>query len=331
MPAAGARSPGFKGGRRRTWGHLGRRLAPTAKADRAHRGHRPHRGFPAPGAGLRRGPARRDAGLGGALERGLRGAPCTLGRCPGKPGFMRTHKTLLAALTIGALLLGGAAPASATPSPPPAPQHDSVTGNALVDVSLPFAGTGITINATPRGSWHRFPAVRSRTLRVSPTVPPGCRAVGTRRSRELGRFRRRAHCQAGRRTSSSTTRRTCRPPRASARTAAGASTGSRTRVSASPTSNADRRRRSAQERAPSIPGSVHPASSRRRAFTGRRERGGPSLDDAHRPGSRRRLSATALRATITLEPDIEIAPTSGRSTNPSGSKTPAAIGVASEL
>jgi hypothetical protein len=48
-------------------------------------------------------------------------------------------------------------------------------------------------------------------------------------------------------------------------------------------------------------------------------------------GSRRRLSATALSATITLEPAIEMAPTSGRSTNPSGSKTPAAIGSASEL
>ena len=38
------------------------------------------------------------------------------------------------------------------------------------------------------------------------------------------------------------------------------------------------------------------------------------------------LSATALSATITLDPDMEIAPTSGRSTNPTGSNTPAAIG-----
>ena len=88
----------------------------------------------------------------GTVERGLRGAPCTLGRSPVQLGFMRTRKMLLAALTTGALLLGGAAPASATPSPPPAPQQDSVTGNALVDVSLPFAGTGITINATSDAS-----------------------------------------------------------------------------------------------------------------------------------------------------------------------------------
>jgi hypothetical protein len=34
---------------------------------------------------------------------------------------------------------------------------------------------------------------------------------------------------------------------------------------------------------------------------------------------------------MTLEPDIEIAPTSGRRMNPIGSRTPAAIGMASEL
>jgi hypothetical protein len=43
------------------------------------------------------------------------------------------------------------------------------------------------------------------------------------------------------------------------------------------------------------------------------------------------LSASALTATSTLEPDIEIAPISGRNVNPNGSKTPAAIGSASEL
>jgi hypothetical protein len=48
-------------------------------------------------------------------------------------------------------------------------------------------------------------------------------------------------------------------------------------------------------------------------------------------GSRSRLSATALSATITLEPDMEIAPTSGRRTKPSGCRTPAASGIASEL
>ena len=43
------------------------------------------------------------------------------------------------------------------------------------------------------------------------------------------------------------------------------------------------------------------------------------------------MSETALSATRTLEPDIEMAPTSGRSTKPSGSKTPAATGRASEV
>jgi hypothetical protein len=43
------------------------------------------------------------------------------------------------------------------------------------------------------------------------------------------------------------------------------------------------------------------------------------------------FSARALTATMTLEPDIEIAPTSGRSMNPIGSRTPAASGMASEL
>jgi hypothetical protein len=48
-------------------------------------------------------------------------------------------------------------------------------------------------------------------------------------------------------------------------------------------------------------------------------------------GRRSRFSAIALTATITLEPDIEIAPTSGRRTNPRGWKMPAARGMASEL
>jgi ABC-type uncharacterized transport system ATPase subunit len=46
------------------------------------------------------------------------------------------------------------------------------------------------------------------------------------------------------------------------------------------------------------------------------------------PDKGKRFSATALSATMTLEPLIEMAPTSGRSTNPSGSKTPAAMGSA---
>ena len=45
----------------------------------------------------------------------------------------------------------------------------------------------------------------------------------------------------------------------------------------------------------------------------------------------RRLSARAFTATMMLEPDIERAATSGRSVKPHGSKTPAAIGRASEL
>ncbi len=44
-----------------------------------------------------------------------------------------------------------------------------------------------------------------------------------------------------------------------------------------------------------------------------------------------RFSAIALRATSTLDPDIEIAAASGRKVTPKGSKTPAAIGSASEL
>jgi hypothetical protein len=43
------------------------------------------------------------------------------------------------------------------------------------------------------------------------------------------------------------------------------------------------------------------------------------------------LSSSAFTATSTLEPDIEIAAISGRSVSPNGSKTPAAIGRASEL
>jgi hypothetical protein len=46
-------------------------------------------------------------------------------------------------------------------------------------------------------------------------------------------------------------------------------------------------------------------------------------------GRRRRLSMTALTATMRLEPDIDRAAISGRSTRPkAGSKTPAAIGSA---
>ena len=43
-------------------------------------------------------------------------------------------------------------------------------------------------------------------------------------------------------------------------------------------------------------------------------------------GSFMRFSDTALSATMMLEPAMEMAPTSGRRTKPSGSKTPAAIG-----
>jgi hypothetical protein len=43
------------------------------------------------------------------------------------------------------------------------------------------------------------------------------------------------------------------------------------------------------------------------------------------------LSTRAFTATRTLEPDMEIAAISGRSVRPHGSKTPAAIGKASEL
>ena len=50
-----------------------------------------------------------------------------------------------------------------------------------------------------------------------------------------------------------------------------------------------------------------------------------------RRGSLRRLSAMALTATRTLEPDMEIAAISGRSVSPHLAKTPAAIGSASEL
>jgi hypothetical protein len=49
---------------------------------------------------------------------------------------------------------------------------------------------------------------------------------------------------------------------------------------------------------------------------------------AYDAGSRRRFRATALSATMMLEPAIEMAPTSGRRTKPSGSKTPAATGSA---
>jgi hypothetical protein len=47
--------------------------------------------------------------------------------------------------------------------------------------------------------------------------------------------------------------------------------------------------------------------------------------------SRSRFSASALTATMMLEPDMEMAAISGRSVKPQGSKTPAAIGRASEL
>lgn len=49
-------------------------------------------------------------------------------------------------------------------------------------------------------------------------------------------------------------------------------------------------------------------------------------------GSRRRFSSKAFIATMKLDPDIEIAAISGRSTSPNtGSKTPAAMGNATEL
>lgn len=55
---------------------------------------------------------------------------------------------------------------------------------------------------------------------------------------------------------------------------------------------------------------------------------GPGWSD----GSLRRLSMSALIATMKLEPDIDSAAISGRSTNPNaGSKTPAAIGNAMTL
>ena len=49
-------------------------------------------------------------------------------------------------------------------------------------------------------------------------------------------------------------------------------------------------------------------------------------------GKRSRFSRSAFTATNRLEPDIERAAISGRSTSPNaGSKTPAAIGIATEL
>lgn len=44
-----------------------------------------------------------------------------------------------------------------------------------------------------------------------------------------------------------------------------------------------------------------------------------------------RLRARALTATSTLDPDMEMVAISGRSVNPLGSKSPAAIGSANEL
>jgi len=50
------------------------------------------------------------------------------------------------------------------------------------------------------------------------------------------------------------------------------------------------------------------------------------------PGKRSRFSRSAFTATNRLEPDIESAAISGRSTSPNaGSKTPEAIGIATEL
>jgi hypothetical protein len=65
----------------------------------------------------------------------------------------------------------------------------------------------------------------------------------------------------------------------------------------------------------------------------------PPCEGAGRPGSGlgptasprlNRFSASAFTATRTLEPDIEIAAISGGKVKPNGSKTPAAIGRASE-
>jgi hypothetical protein len=57
----------------------------------------------------------------------------------------------------------------------------------------------------------------------------------------------------------------------------------------------------------------------------------PRGSRSHPRQVRRRLSRRALTATSTLEPDMEMAASSGRSVKPQGSKTPAAIGSASEL
>jgi len=58
----------------------------------------------------------------------------------------------------------------------------------------------------------------------------------------------------------------------------------------------------------------------------------PLLDQGvHERETFKRFKASALTATRTLDPDIEIAAISGRRVRPNGSKTPAAIGSASEL
>ena len=63
----------------------------------------------------------------------------------------------------------------------------------------------------------------------------------------------------------------------------------------------------------------------------RRSRESSSVRHAIGRGSRSRFNDTALTATMMLDPAIEMAATSGARTKPRGSKTPAAIGSASEL
>jgi hypothetical protein len=55
------------------------------------------------------------------------------------------------------------------------------------------------------------------------------------------------------------------------------------------------------------------------------------VPESARRGSFSLFRASALSATRTLEPDIEIAAISGRSVSPQVENTPAAIGIASEL
>ena len=83
---------------------------------------------------------------------------------------MRT--AIAAAVSLLTLLACIAAPAGAKPSPPPAPQQDSVMGSALLDQpDLPNYATGIIVNATSDASG----ANPSGSVSVSSccTTPPG--------------------------------------------------------------------------------------------------------------------------------------------------------------